>query len=110
MKTRDSIASIFGGIAFGALLIFIIKGGIEFAAFAACFVLFALLTLFVGKPGVSRSIGERLDRNLTPRAKKKYEALSDEEKDKLASNFARQVGSDTGPISLKNIKPYDDQR
>ena len=107
MKTRDSIASIFGGIAFAALLIFIIKGGVEFAAFAAFSALVALLVLTVNKPGGSRSIGERLDRNLTPRAKKKYEALSDEEKDKLASNFARQVGSDTGPISFKKIKPSD---
>ncbi len=49
---------------------------------------------------VPPSIGELVDRNLTPKTKNKILQMSPEQKERMAKQFVREIGSDTGPIHL----------
>lgn len=47
------------------------------------------------------TIGQLLDERLTPKAKEKLIKLSGEDRAKLAQQFVREIGSDTGPITFR---------
>lgn len=50
------------------------------------------------------TIGQLLDERLTPKAKNKLIKLSGEERAKMAEQFVREIGSDSGPISFKKYR------
>lgn len=57
------------------------------------------------KSGVDgATIGQLLDEKLTPKAKEKLIKLSGEDRAKLAQQFVREIGSDSGPISFKKYR------
>jgi len=103
---RYTVITFLSGTAFALVVITFLTGDFRWLL-GSLFTGLAAYILNTGCLG-GTSIGDRINERMTGKAQKKYDALSEDQKDALADNVVRQVGSDTQPISFKKIKPYDD--